>query len=211
MRQHFVPVFYLKHFTLDDGSFYIYDTKRGKFKKNGNKFWPNSHFYQVDLNTLHHDNNTSYFIETSLTKHDTQISDLLNKIAGNEHNELTPHDWTYLQYFTNILFWRNPSTTPYLIKLISEAKNLSPFGMSLRDKATGEIMSDEQERKIILNNPQFIKFLRLKMPGTTYPEIFGHQDYATIITFPAGLPKLVSDNPVIHLTDPQIVGASAVC
>jgi len=203
MQQHFVPVFYLKRFTLDDGFFYIYDVKKGKFKKNGKKFSPSSHFYEIDLNTLHYKNNTSYFIETSLSKHDTEIAEILNKIACGGENQLTPHEWTYLQYFTNILYWRNPSATPHLTKLIAQAKNLSAFGMSLRDKTTGERVTDEKERQMILENPQFIKFLRLKMPGTTYPEIFAknQQDHATIQPFSPGLPKLVSDNPVIYLNE----------
>ena len=202
MRQHFVPVFYLKHFTLEDGFFYVYDTKNSRFKKNGKKFSPNSHFYELDLNTLHHNNNISYFIETSFTKHDAKIGGILNKIASGGETQLTPCEWTYLQYFTNILYWRNPLTTPHLMKLIAGAKNLSVFGMSLRDKTTGERVTDEKERQMILD-PQFIKFLRLKMPGTTYLEIFAkdQQDYATIQSFSSGLPKLVSDNPVIYLSE----------
>ncbi|MBN8852387.1 MAG: hypothetical protein BGO55_01405 [Sphingobacteriales bacterium 50-39] len=203
MRHHFVPVFYLKHFTLHDGFFYIYDVKRKAFKKHGKKFAPNSHFYEPNLNTVYNEQNASYFLETSLTKDDNEISRILDKIAIDKSHELTPHEWTYLQYFTNILYWRNPSQTPYLEKLIADAKNLSAFGMSLRNKATGERLSNEKERELILNNPQFIKFLRVKMPGTTYPEVFKlkAQDYATIITFPSGFPGLVSDNPVIYLNE----------
>jgi hypothetical protein len=198
MRQHFVPVFYLQRFTLDNGLFYIYDVENKRFKKGGKAFSPSSHFYQHDVNTVAHLDTVSYFIETSFTKHDTNIGQLFQKIKESQSTELTPAEWTYLQYFTSILYWRNPSTTPHLQQMIAEARNLSPFGMSLREKATGQRLSDEQECEM-LKNPEFIKFLRLAMPGNTYPEIFTKQiqDSATIITFPNGLPKLVSDNPVI--------------
>jgi hypothetical protein len=206
MKQHFVPAFYLKRFTLENGLFYVYDVVSNRFKKNGKLFSPNSHFYQIDLNTLRHQGETSFFIETSFSKHDTDIGEILVKIDKGDAKQLTPHEWTYLQYFTNILYWRNPSTTPVLQKMIAEAKNLSAFGMSLRDKLTGERASDEAERRMILDHPEFIKFLRLKMPGTTYPQIFAkyQQDYATIHTFSPGLPKLVSDNPVIYLDEQNV-------
>jgi uncharacterized protein DUF4238 len=202
MRQHFVPVFYLQNFTFNNGFFYIYDVKNNRFKRRGQEFAPKSHFYQHDLNTVTHLNNVSYFIETSFTKHDTDIGQLFQKIKHGKPTELTPQEWTYLQYFTSIMYWRNPATTPRLQRMIAEAKNLSPFGMSLKDKVSWRRMSDEQEREM-MQNPEFIKFLRLAMPGNTYPEIFTKkiEDSATVITFSDGLPKLVSDNPVILFGD----------
>lgn len=204
MKQHFVPVFYLKRFTLDDGHFLIYNVKSGKLKKNGKRFSPDSHFFEIDLNTLSHEGKTSYFIEDRFTKHDTEIGALLAKIDGQDNTVLTPYEWTNLQYFINILYWRNPSTTTILEDLIKNAKNLSPFGASLRDAKTGERLSDQQEQDLILKNPQFLKFLRLQMAGNTYPEVFQktEQDHVSIITFPPGLPKFVSDNPVIYLNEP---------
>ena len=203
MKHHFVPVFYLKHFTLDDGFFYIFDVTRNKFKKNGQKFSPDSHFYLVNLNTVYNGLEKTEFVETAFSKHDNAISKIVDKIAQDESNQLTPHEWTYLQYFINILYWRNPSATAQLTKLIGEAQNLSPFGMSMRNTTTGQRLTDEEERRWTLDNPEFVKYLRLSISGSTYPQVFAktEQDHVTIITFPPGLPKLVSDNPVIYLNE----------
>ncbi|MDR3716724.1 MAG: DUF4238 domain-containing protein [Puia sp.] len=200
MKQHFVPEFYLKNFTDEDGLFYIYNVRKGRFKKGDNRFSPASHFFVPDINTVFSKGNASYFVENSFTKHDTLISNIFAKIKERGATQLIPAEWTHLQYFTNILYWRNPNNTAQLEDLVTNAKNLSVFGAKLINKTTGERESDDRERELI-KDPQFIRFLRGQMPGITYPEIFTkqEQDHATIITFPDGLPKLVSDNPVISL------------
>ena len=204
-RHHFIPVFYLKHFTNDDGLFYIYDVHKGEFKNRGRKFAPSTHFYEHFGNTTYFGNNSSDFIEHSYTKFDNKVADIYKKIANKSIDGeyiLTPYEWTMLQYFINILYWRNPSNRQAITHLIHNAKSLKDLRLKLMDQDTGERISGERELEFlnkIKEEPEFYKFYKSMLPGITYPEIFKKEDdFAHIFPFPFNLPKLVSDNPIIY-------------
>src|SRR5580700_10234854 len=101
MRHHFIPVFYLKNFTDNDGLFYIYDVVKKSLKENGRKFAPSTHFYEHNLNTVSSGQTQSNFIETKYGKLDSEIGEIVAKIKQGEGMSLTSHEWTYLQYFVN--------------------------------------------------------------------------------------------------------------
>src|ERR1700733_15451019 len=111
MRHHFIPVFYLKNFTDKQGLFYIYDVVNRSLKENGRKFAPSTHFYEHDLNTVTSGQTSSIFIENKYGKLDSQIGEIVAKIKRGDAMTLTPYEWTYLQYFVNVLYWRNPANT----------------------------------------------------------------------------------------------------
>lgn len=140
-NHHFIPVFYLKYFTNDDGSFYVYDVKRGEFKGKGKKFFPNSHFYEVHANTTTIGSAPSDYIERNYTKHDTEISDIFKKIDAEKDAEnisLTPEEWTYLQYYVSILYWRIPANMEDVDERIMKAKVLKDLGIGIRDINTNQ-------------------------------------------------------------------------
>lgn len=198
-RHHFIPVFYLKHFTDDNGFFYIFDVKKGKFKSGGRRFAPRTHFYEFDANTAFQASNPTDFIEKGFSEFDSKVGAIISKIRLNEDYKLTSEEWVLLQYFINILYWRNPGNTEKIRAYVNGANNLSAFLLQLKNRQTGERRSDEEERRM-MTHPDFYKFARLILPAATYSEIFQKEvnDHAHIHSFPEGLPKLISDYPIIY-------------
>jgi hypothetical protein len=205
-RHHFIPVFYLKHFTNDDGFFYMYDVKKGKIKNNGQRFAPSTHFYEHHGNTFFNGIESTEFIESSFTNWDTRVANIYKKIVNRDEGEgytLNSVEWTMLQYFVNIMYWRNPSNTDKVKAYIRNASSISDLKLKIMDRSTGNRASNEKEvemLELIKADPEFYKFLKLMLPMITFPEIFKKKenDFAHIFPFPNGLPKLVSDNPIIY-------------
>lgn len=54
-RHHYLPQFYLKGFTNENGTFKIYDVTQGKFLKDGKEFSPASYFFEKNANTIQSD------------------------------------------------------------------------------------------------------------------------------------------------------------
>lgn len=204
-RHHFIPIFYLKQFTNDDGFFYIYDIKRNKFKNRGRKFAPSTQFYEHHGNTTFLGLESSDFLEHSYTSFDNRIAGIYKKIVGKavgKEYTLEPGEWALLQYFVSIMYWRNPSTKPLVDELIKNATSINDLKLKVKDSQTKQsvdLQSELQYLEKIKNEPDFYKFYRSMLPGLTYPEIFKKEnDFAHIFPFPLSLPKLVSDNPIIY-------------
>src|SRR5688572_22749913 len=103
-RHHFIPVFYLKNFTNEDGLFYIYDIKNDKFKNNGEGFAPKTHFFEWEGNTVFYEPEPSDFLENGFTNWDNNVANIYNKIVSFENDfayHLKGEEWTMLQYFVN--------------------------------------------------------------------------------------------------------------
>jgi hypothetical protein len=204
-RHHFIPVFYLKNFTDNDGLFYIFDKGKQTFKNKGKKFAPKSHFFEFEGNTTYYNLEPSDFIEKSFSNWDSKVADVYRKIinAKNGAYNLNPHEWTLLQYFINILYWRNPSNEHMVKEYIAKAKSISDFKMKLIRKHSNKRASINEEIDLlnkIKQDADFPKFLKSMLPAITYSEIFKKKenDFAHIFSFPLGLPKVVSDNPIIY-------------
>lgn len=204
-RHHFIPVFFLKQFTNPDGSFYIYDVKKGTFKNKGRKFAPSTHFYEHFGNTVIMGDADSEFVEEAYSNHDARVSMIIKKVVENENWSLTPEEWTMLQYFVNIMHWRIPFNINKVKSYINKATSLQAFGMKLMNTNTNKRISLQEEIKLLdrmKGEPDFYKYIKLLLPAITYPELFAKtvQDSATIQHFPFDLPKLISDNPIIYRT-----------
>jgi hypothetical protein len=204
-RHHFIPIFYLKQFTNDNGFFYIYDVKKNRFKNGGKKFAPSTQFYEHYGNTTFHGLESSDFIEHSYTRFDNRIAGIYKKVvyeAADQEYTLQPAEWALLQYFVSIMYWRNPSTKPLVDDLIKNATSIRDLKLKVMDSTTNQpadLRGELQYLEKLKNEPDFYKFYRSMLPGLTYPEIFEKDnDFAHIFPFPLGLPKLVSDNPIIY-------------
>ena len=81
-RHHYLPEFYLKGFTNQDGKFKIFDVHRQLFIKNGKDFSTESYFFEEDGNTIHTDKGADDFIEKGFAEVDNRVADLFNKIRN---------------------------------------------------------------------------------------------------------------------------------
>ena len=202
-RHHFLPVFYLKRFTNENGFFYIYDVKVNEFKCKGKLFAPKTHFYEPYGNSIHFGKDESDFIEKSFSKTDMDVSKIIEKGCVVSHTPLNSEEWTMLQYFVNIMYWRLPANVNKVKEYISNAKSIAEFHFKFVDNINGTKFDKAKENELFETmkaDPDFYKFFRLMLPAITYPEIFakGFENSATVFSFPSGLPKLMSDNPIIY-------------
>lgn len=204
-RHHFIPEFYLKHFTNENNQFYIYLVKENKFKDRGRLFYPSQQFYEHYGNTVTYGQQQSDWIEKSFSDIDSKVGAIIKKISAGREWTLEEEEWIMLQYFVNIIYWRIPANTEKVKEYISNATCLSDFKMKVTDVRSGEQISTDEEMKLlerIKRDPDFYKFLKLMLPANTFPEIFNkpNRDFAHIFpfTYADRLPKLVSDNPIIY-------------
>jgi hypothetical protein len=198
-RHHYLPEFYLKGFTNQDGKFKIFDVHRQLFIKNGKDFSTESYFFEEDGNTIHTDKGADDFIEKGFAEVDNRVADLFNKIRNAQPDTrfgLTEDDMPALQHFISVLFWRIPSNYDQIRKLINE-RELHEFGLLLKSRDTSEVVRDEELENKIRNDPNFFKALKLILPYITYKRILDCNTPLNIQLFPEQLPALCSDNPVI--------------
>ena len=201
-RHHFLPIFYLKRFTNDDGRFYVYDVNKKSLRAKGQLFYPSQQFYKYESNTVSFDTVESDFIEEAYGDIDSKVSAILHKIHSMDCT-LTQPEITLLQYFVNVLYWRNPINDDKIKAELFNANSMRNFGMKLTRKDSGQRASAEEELMLLERmkaDPDTFKLLKLHMPAQTYPEIFEKeiQDYATIINFQYDAHKLISDYPIIY-------------
>lgn len=198
-RHHYLPEFYLKGFTNQDGKFKIFDVPRQLFIKNGKDFSTESYFFEEDGNTIHTDRGTDDFIENRFSEVDNRVGDLFNKLRNaltDTRFGLTEDDMPALQHFVSVLYWRIPSNYDQIKKLISE-RELHEFGLLIKSRDTNEVVRNEGLENKIRNDPNFFKAIKLILPYITYKTFLDCNTPLHIQTFPEQLPALCSDNPVI--------------
>ena len=202
-RHHFLPVFFLKQFTLPQGNFYVFDVKKRQFKNHGKLFFPATQFYEHHGNTVFLGTEPSQFIEDSFSNYDSKVAEIIRKVTDSSNWQLQSDEWTMLQYFVNIVHWRIPSNKLKVLDYIDKSASLSDFRLKLFDSRTKGQVEIDQELELLKKmkaDPDFHKYVKLILPAITYPEIFTKevQDNATIQDLPFELPKLISDNPIIY-------------
>lgn len=198
-RHHYLPEFYLKGFTNEDGKFKIFDVSSQSFKRGGKDFSTESYFFEEDGNTVVTDKGADDFIENRFADVDSRVAELFNRIRNATEGTrfgLTDDDMPAIQHFISVLFWRIPTNYDSIKQLISE-RDLHEFGLFIRSKTTDEIVRDEELENRIKNDPNFFKAIKLILPYITYKRILDCRTPLTIQTFPEQLPAICSDNPII--------------
>lgn len=206
-RHHYIPQFYLKGFLNENGKFKIYNIIDEIFIQKGKDFSPKSYFFEKDANTVVIGNEKDDFLESLYSQTDNSNSKLFERIRNSQNSEgfgLTDADMPALQYFIALLFWRNPKNYHKLETIVSDS-DLKELGITLRN-AKGEIVENKEYEQELKNDPNFIKGMKLWIPGITYPRILKCTTPLHIQTFPKELPSICSDYPIIfrNPVDPDV-------
>lgn len=197
-RHHYLPQFYLKGFVNTNGKFKIYNVLEQRFIKNGKDFSPESHFFEIDGNTILLNNEKDDFLETFYSNSDNFASIFFNKIQRSRDVPgfgLTDADMPALQYFIAVLFWRNPKNFNK-VEILSTNSDLKNLGIKIINKK-GEPIEDLELEEKLKQDPNFIKSMKYWIPNATYLTILNCDTPLTIQSFPKGLPSLCSDYPII--------------
>lgn len=194
-KHHFLPEFYLKGFTDNNGEFKIFDTKYGP-KKNGKTFSPKSHFYTIKLNTINFEKKESDFIEALFGEIDSKTAKIILKIRnGNTKNRFSVNelDMPQINNFASQIFWRNPCNEKQL-KYFIECHSLNELGLKIiNSDGTHNIEISEDFKK----EPEFYKIYRLYNSLMDAHRGFNCRTRYHIFIRPNNLPTVLSDNPII--------------
>ncbi len=195
-KHHFLPKFYLKGFTNEIGQFNIYDCKNNKVKKKGKYFFPSSHFYEIDSNTIAGEDDQDDFIEKLYEKLDNITAKKLEQInRGSYKNRfnIDEMDMPYLNNFASHIFWRNPNNVSTLKNYIDKY-SLSQLGLKIIDKDGNHDYTLSEKFK---NEPQFHKAYKLYNAMIDSIRGFNCRTPYHIFERPDNLPSILSDTPLI--------------
>ena len=201
-NHHFIPVFYLKNFTNDQNTFFIYLTKDKKFKQSGKLFHPASHFYEKRSNTIEIKQTKSDFLETYYYQDiDDMASNVFDKFKQNSPESnfgLNADDGIRLDWFFGNLFWRNPANEN-LLRDLSLTNDLQSLGLNVTDLKGNNV---DLSNNLFQNHIDLYKFLKAHLPLALFksPTINNLLYYQ--VTYEVGnLPYLIGDNPIILLDE----------
>lgn len=195
-KHHFLPQFYLKGFTNNDGQFRIFNVKNHQSKQKGKLFYPSSHFYKTNSNTINFETGESDFIEKLYEKIDCDIAKIILKIRnGNAENRfnVSESDMPQLNNFASQIFWRNPANEKKLLDYIN-SYSLKELGLKIiNSDGTQNIELSEQFK----NEPEFYKSYRLLNSLIDPIRGFECRTQYHIFKRTDSLPTILSDNPII--------------
>jgi hypothetical protein len=117
-KHHYLPRYYLKGFTDNDGGFFVYDKHTGKIFSTS----PDAAFFENDLNTVELPNGKqSDFLEDLYTEIENKCWNSLDSIRDStSHSSIESLDKMNLFLFLQFLYWRLPSNNSMADKLSSQ-------------------------------------------------------------------------------------------
>ncbi|WEA01776.1 DUF4238 domain-containing protein [Mucilaginibacter sp. SJ] len=196
-KHHYLPKFYLKAFTNDDGKFFIWSVKDSKFKGNGKFFSPSSHFFLPDDNIVRTDGMPDDYLETIYSGNESRYARILEKIrAVDQGFGLDNQDVLWLNYFAGETFWRVPAQRPVISKTTG-MNRLNELGVAVIDRKTHQQVDPAQFAKWVESDRGYFQRLRNVLPATNYWNLLDCNWPCTVKTFTDPFPAICSDNPVI--------------
>ena len=196
-KHHYLPQFYLKGFTNEDGLFMIYLMKEQRFKQNGKLFSPASHFFLPDDNTIMKDGIKDDFLEENYSRTEGYVAKAIDKIKAVDQNfGLDKTEIILLQYFAAELFWRLPAHRN-IIEEVNNIESLNKLGVAVISKKTLRPVSSAEFDRMVGNDPAYLKYMRTMIPANTYLDLIDCTWPGLTVTFPKEFPAICSDQPVI--------------
>lgn len=197
-RHHYIPQFFIKGFTGEDGKLSVFDKTKGTIDKIRKS--PKQIFFERNRNSFNINGNETDFLERIYQFGESKFADTYKKLNGiSEKIEFTAYDILHLSLFISEIYWRIPIQD----KLFSEYMKdydfeKAPF--SIIDKKTREKTPISQLKELI-EEPAFIETLKHIKAMENYIE--NSKNIKTenwlIYYIPKKEPqlKILCDNPVI--------------
>ncbi len=196
-KHHYLPQFYLKGFTNEQGQFMIWSVKESRFKAGGKHFSSASHFFLPDDNTTITNGVRDDYLEDIYSGMESRYARILEKIrAVDQGFGLDQQEVVLLNYFPGELFWRVPSQRK-LINTATDLHQLNQLGVAVIDKKTMRQINPDKFAEAVKADPSYFQRLRNVLPATTYWNLVDCTWPATVKTFPGTFPPICGDNPVI--------------
>lgn len=194
-KHHYLPKFYLKGFTNENGQFAVYDCKNKRVKNH--MFNPSSHFFEKDRNTIEINGTETDFLEEAYAKFDNRHAKLFKLIQDTEKTPLLNNNQkTFLQEFISHIFWRIPANDKlYKKEYIANSNFYKTF--KIRDKKTKQEVNNTFTEELKQSEP-FIKAVRAFAGNISLLSYTNTNDYNNWqISYNQNGFKLCSDSPII--------------
>lgn len=195
-KHHFLPKFYLKGFTNINGQFSIFNIKNNCPKQNGKSFYPSSHFFEINANTIDFHIEQSDFIEKIYVEIENKVAKIISLICKGDNSNrfnVSEEEMPHLNNFVSQIYWRNPSNEIELKNYISK-HSLRQLGLKIIDEK-GKYNSELSEQ--FKNEPEFYKSYKLYTSFLDSLRGLNCRKQYHIFERPKNLPVILSDNPII--------------
>lgn len=153
-KHHYLPQFYLRGFTNEDGTFTIYDKQLKIFRKSR----PENEFYEKHKNTIDIKGEKSLFVEHMYSHLESTLAPALASVQRFKHNEpiITADLIVRLKFFIESIRWRNPALDDIYSQIITRFR-VQDFGLIVKG-----VSQDERDRieKELIVDPSMQKILR---------------------------------------------------
>lgn len=192
-KHHYIPQFYLKGFTDDNGCFTVYDKVRGEFRKSK----PENEFYEKYRNTTNLGGEKSVIIEGMYSHLESVFAITLTAIENSNHTDpvLTSDIMVGLKFLVETMRWRNPALDT-LYDTIVQRLSIKDFGLQFHGLTEEEKI--EMNRRI-MGEPDARKMLRPFM-GSIFLKLMTDTNYDAskwhILYQDGGFP-ITGDFPII--------------
>lgn len=201
-KHHYLPEFYLKGFTGEDGKLAVFDIENKRLKTK--RLTPSQVFFEYDRNTLEFNGVKDDFVEKMYSQLETTVGHAFKKIKEqHSFSNLDAQDMFRIILFAGSLYWRIPETDD-LIRSEIESSSSSELYFEIKNKITGE-RAPEEFINNVKKDDAFIKSYRAIKPVLDYMHQFDVSKiedwkvyYATLND--KGERKelhLIGDNPII--------------
>lgn len=200
VRHHYLPVFYLKGFTNEGETFFVYDKVTKKIIPNQP---PKNHFFVKNLNTLNHNGEKKLnYEESHFGSVDSRASILLKKICSPDfinEEQLPPLERFQILSFIQSLYWRSPFRDEIYCEIAKKEGVFNKyFGISTDSEEVPQLVLQEIAKDII-DNPEFIKAFKHVIPSTSGTEelwnLFHKWKFITVTVNEANF--IIGDDPFL--------------
>ena len=159
-RHHYVPEFYLRGFTNEDGYFYVFDKQTEKIRK----AYPKEYFYGWNRNTGSIGEEKSTLLESMYGYFESTIAPHYEAFKETTNlSEVDIGSFFHVLRFIHFLYWRIPENDFKLEKLIEE-KTFTETGFDIIDKNTGKSAATTELQNQFKNVDLFRKMYRVFIP-----------------------------------------------
>ncbi len=194
-RHPYIPQFYLKGFTDNNGVYFLFDKQTEEIRKAK----PINSFFENNRNTAYAKDQKFVAVEDIYANFDSKAAVQLEKVraATIENFSLEPEILHRLKAFTALTYWRIPENDLRLEKMIDEL-SFKDIGLDYKNKHTGESLLTPE---LIIGLKKIDAFR--KMNRLFIPLVSGYDKYKSTnfenwrVYFHKNKVHLTGDNPIV--------------
>lgn len=194
-RHHYIPQFYLRGFTNEDGDYYIFDKTTETIRKSN----PLNSFFENNRNATTFEDERYVLLEDIYAHFDGITAPQLEKIRNStvDNFDLDPEILYRIKMFITLMYWRVPEIDEKFEKTIDRL-SFSDAGFDIKDKVTGKSMATKELQEQLKGNDLFRQMYRIFLPLISSQTTYKRTDFENWrVYFRDNKRHLTSDNPLI--------------